>query len=177
MAEIRNLNIFNANKGLAKIKEKQNSENLKKEATPTPLIKPKEKRIVANDELARQKEEKKTKNVGPPLKTSDRVLVTTNGKPIKISPLLHSVSTILTEKYQTELTRDEILREAIDQYIRSKLNKEDKQSLFLDLERELELYREKHPTLAEYDKEGNLVRRPDEIEEYTAEQIKKRWEI
>ncbi|WP_369903953.1 hypothetical protein [Enterococcus faecium] len=71
----------------------------------------------------------------------DRVYITKN--PLKLSVLLNITSKLLVEKYETDTTRDELLRKSLDNYIRKNLTQEDKQDLFCDVIKELELFRKK----------------------------------
>ncbi|HAQ7166116.1 TPA: hypothetical protein IYQ95_003090, partial [Listeria monocytogenes] len=108
----------------------------------------------------------KTNNsVGAPIKNYDRIYVAS--QPIKLSALLNSTSRVLNEKYMAGYTRDEILRLALDSYIKMNFTKEDKIDLYRDVSKELNLFREKHPTIPRDDMTEEV------IEEQSANEIKK----
>ncbi|MCS8592895.1 hypothetical protein [Enterococcus faecium] len=91
----------------------------------------------------------------------DRVYITKN--PLKLSVLLNITSKLLVEKYETDTTRDELLRKSLDNYIRKNLTQEDKQDLFCDVIKELELFRKKNPILPEVSKDGTIIQTVDQI--------------
>lgn len=189
MADLKDLSIFNSNKGIDKINKRQ-----KKRAAVVEIPKERslsdvgETKIVDNTNLSigkpdfkkssidKKKSAKKRKSgVGAPLQNFDRVYATTGGKPIKVSALLHAMSTVLGEKFMTESSRDEILRKALDDYIRVSMTKEDKQALFIDVQRDLALFRQSHPTIPEFDDNGNEIRSVEQIEAETLSTIKNSW--
>lgn len=95
--------------------------------------------------------------------------------PLKLSPILNATSRVMVEKYETNLTRDEILRKALDEYIKQHLTQEDKQDLFNNVMREVEMFREKKPTIPETDVDGNIIRTVSEIEEETQMILRTNW--
>ncbi|MBK5028400.1 hypothetical protein IL314_13065 [Enterococcus faecium] len=103
----------------------------------------------------------------------DRVYITKN--PLKLSVLLNITSKLLVEKYETDTTRDELLRKSLDNYIRKNLTQEDKQDLFCDVIKELELFRKKNPILPEVSKDGTIIQTVDQIKKNTEESIRKSW--
>ena len=94
----------------------------------------------------------RTKKVGAPIRKFDKVYSTKH--PLKLSTLLNATSRVLVEKYETNMTRDELLRKALDEYIKQNLTQEDKQDLFNDVVKELDLFREKYPIVPELDDRG-----------------------
>ena len=77
----------------------------------------------------------------------------------------------------SEYTRDELLRKALNDYIKLNMTKEDKKALLNDVLKDLEFYREKNPTLPQIDEQGNVVKTIEEIEKETESQLKKSWGI
>jgi len=169
MADLKDLNIFNSNKGIDKIKRRQSNKESKV------------KEPVVLDNSSNKVEKKDTKHkkngVGAPIQNFDRVFATTKGKPIKVSALLHATSTVLGEKFMTEMSRDEILRKALDQYIRTNLTKEDKLLLYKDVTRDLDIYRKSNPTVYERNVDGKIIKTIEEIERETDQILRKNWEI
>lgn len=199
MADIKDLGIFRSNKGLDKIragttarknvKKPQNitqsngtdkaasrAENTSHEevspASPTSssesvpktiIQQPKKKSIVS----------KKTKGVGAPIRKFDRSF--SAQMPLKLSPILNATSRVMVEKYETNLTRDELLRKALDEYIKQHLTQEDKQDLFNNVMREIEMFREKKPTIPETDVTGTVIRTVEEIEQETKMILRNNW--
>ncbi|MBC1235482.1 hypothetical protein [Listeria booriae] len=120
-----------------------------------------------------QVKRKNKKGAGAPVRNFDRVHVAS--QPVKLSAILNSTSRILSEKYLTQHTRDEILRIALDYYIKVNFTKEDKRSLINDITKELALYREKNPTIPQTDEHGNIIQSTEEIEAKTMNDLKKSW--
>lgn len=195
MADIKDLGIFRSNKGLDKIRAGTTArKNVKKpqtitqsngtdkitsraentgheevnlassESVPKAIIQqPKKKSIVS----------KKTKGVGAPIRKFDRSF--SAQMPLKLSPILNATSRVMVEKYETNLTRDELLRKALDEYIKQHLTQEDKQDLFNNVMREIEMFREKKPTIPETDVTGTVIRSVEEIEQETKMILRNNW--
>lgn len=118
------------------------------------------------------KTEKKTfSKVGAPIRKFDKVYK----HPLKLSTLLNATSRVLVEKYETNMTRDELLRKALDEYIKQNLTQEDKQDLYNDVMKELTLFREKYPIIPELNNRGEIVRGVEQIRLDTEESIKNNW--
>lgn len=206
MADIKGLQIFGAtNKGLDKMKaqvektdtEKKNSskekkivENKppKKESTPKKKAESTKKvpqtnnvPIAAKTTKTKTEANKKlaqNRSAGAPIRKFDRVYATK--QPLKLSPILNSTSRILVEKYLTNMSRDELLRQALNSYIKQNLSQEDKLDLFNDLIKDLELFRSsklENETVAEVDDSGAIIRSTDEIEQETEADIIQSWGI
>jgi hypothetical protein len=199
MADIKDLGIFRSNKGLDKIRAgnsarkniskppnesqsndsdriktpKENTDN--KEVISEALKASFERREQTTIQHSKKKSSlsKKSKGVGAPIRKFDRSF--SAQMPLKLSPILNATSRVMVEKYETNLTRDEILRKALDEYIKQHLTQEDKQDLFNNVMREIEIFREKKPTIPETDVDGTVIRTVDEIEEETRMTIRNNW--
>ncbi|WP_159723269.1 hypothetical protein [Enterococcus sp. CSURQ0835] len=165
MADIRDLGIFNTNKGMAAIKKEsatiKDNPPQKNKVIPSPTP----------SETIRKKQSKR--RVGAPIKNHDRAFVTS--QPIKLSALLNSMTRVMVEKYETSLTKDDLLRKALDFYIKQNLTKEDKIDLLRDVSRDLDAYRSIHPTIPLEDDYGIILKSTDEIEKETLASLKERW--
>lgn len=75
------------------------------------------------------------------------------------------------------MTRDELLRKALDEYIKQNLTQEDKQDLFNDVVKELDLFREKYPIVPELDERGEIVRTTTQIKIDTENFIRNGWRM
>lgn len=180
MADIKTSTLFNkgSNKAMDKIRDarlNQKIEETNNEVSqtlspiPTSIV---EKKVIQapNNSL------KSTvrRSVGAPIKRFDKVYKAT--QPIKLSALLNSTVRILSEKYMANHSKDEILRNAIDAYIQSNLASEDRQALLSDVEKDLALFRESHPTKPEVDHDTGITKRTvEEIEKQTLEDLKEKW--
>lgn len=175
MADIKGLDIFGNNKGLAKIKKEAEA---KKKQQATPPTENKQIKVQQSQErkaysnIERQ-ERGRVKKVGAPIRKFDKVYSTKH--PLKLSTLLNATSRVLVEKYETNMTRDELLRKALDEYIKQNFTQEDKQDLFNDVVKELDLFREKYPIIPELDDHGEIVRTTGQIKKDTEESIRKGW--
>lgn len=158
MADIKDLGIFGGNKGLDAIKAAENKNQIK-----NPSLELEKKRS----------SRKNSKGAGAPIRNFDRSYSAT--QPIKLSALLNGTLRVLTEKYMTNETKDEILRKALNDYVKHNLTKEDKLDLLNDLEKDLKLFREKYPTVEEIDSEGNIIKTVREIESETTRNLKSSW--
>ncbi|MBC1914137.1 hypothetical protein HCA73_15910 [Listeria booriae] len=118
---------------------------------------------------------KNKKGAGAPIRNFDRVYVAS--QPVKLSAILNSTSRVLSEKYLAQHTRDEILRIALDFYIKVTFTKEDKRSLINDLTKEMSLYREKNPTIPQIDDNGEIIKSVEDIEQTTINELKNNWGI
>ncbi|MGL9769065.1 hypothetical protein [Enterococcus sp. DIV0806c] len=175
MADIKGLDIFGNNKGLDKIKKE--AEAKKKQQVVVPKDKQKSIPQIVKEDMTSIRQEKSerlgTKKVGAPIRKFDKVFSTKH--PLKLSTLLNATSRVLVEKYETNMTRDELLRKALDEYIKQNLTQEDKQDLFNDVIKELDLFREKYPIIPELDGHGEIVRSSSQIKRDTEEAIRTGW--
>ena len=177
MADIKGLSIFNnTNNGMKAIK------NAKSQKSPSPTSSaPEEKEKSKEPGILRvttpkQKTKVRAKrSVGAPIKNYDRAHA--SKQPIKLSTILNSTSRSMVEKYETSLNKDELLRKALDFYIKQNLTKEDKIDLLRDVTRDLEIFREKNPTIEMVDEEGNIIKTAKQIEDETLNDLRKRWGI
>lgn len=160
--DIKSLGIFGSNSGIEKIKKI--AEESKKED--------KEKKVISTSKITGKKQEKR---VGAPIRQFDRIYSAKS--PLKLSTLLNSTSRNLVEKYETGLSRDEILRKALDEYIKQNLSLEDKQELYQTVLKELEVFREKNPTIPEINSNKEVIRTVEDIENETKLDIKKNWGV
>ncbi len=199
MADIKDLGIFRSNKGLDKIKagtsarKNINKPRSKSQSNDSDPIKTQEKLLNSKEDISetmptfsknrgqtsihqtkkKSTPSKKTKGVGAPIRKFDRSF--SAQMPLKLSPILNATSRVMVEKYETNLTRDELLRKALDEYIKQHLTQEDKQDLFNNVMREIEMFREKKPTIPETDVDGTVIRTVYEIEEETQMILRNNW--
>ena len=120
----------------------------------------------------------KKRLVGAPVRKFDRVYAVRT--PIKLSPLLNATSRILVEKYATNFSRDELLREALNEYIKQNLSQEDKVDLFNSVQFELNLFRnakKENQTVPDVNDRGQTIRTVEEIEKETEEELIQGWGI
>lgn len=198
MADIKDLGIFRSNKGLDKIRAGNSArKNSKKPQdtsqsneidtsrsqedilnykevipeSPTPSSEDIGQKIIQTKKKSGPS--KKVKGVGAPIRKFDRSF--SAQMPLKLSPILNATSRVMVEKYETNLTRDELLRKALDEYIKQHLTQEDKQDLFNNVMREVEMFREKKPTIPETDVDGTVIRTVSEIEEETQTILRTNW--
>ncbi|MBO0455832.1 hypothetical protein JZO77_03645 [Enterococcus hulanensis] len=177
MADIKDLSIFNRSpNGMNKIKKQSSAKN---ETTS-----PSKSKLDVNDRIVEEmpvvtipknKTKKAKRSVGAPIKNHDRSH--SSMQPIKLSPILNSTSRSMVEKYETGLNKDELLRKGLDLYIKQNLTKEDKIDLLNDVTRDLDLFREKHPTIEMVDEEGEIIKTAKQIEDDTINDLRKRWGI
>ncbi|WP_373193567.1 hypothetical protein [Enterococcus sp. RIT-PI-f] len=197
MADIKDLGIFRSNKGLDKIRAGNSArKNSKKFQTtsqsneiditrsqedtlnnkevihkyPTPSSEDIGQTVI---QTKKKSTSKKVKGVGAPIRKFDRSF--SAQMPLKLSPILNATSRVMVEKYETNLTRDELLRKALDEYIKQHLTQEDKQDLFNNVMREVEMFREKKPTIPEIDVDGTVIRTVSEIEKETQMILRTNW--
>jgi len=177
MADIKSLGIFGSNKGLEKMKKAAAQE----EKTTSPIknvsieSKATNKKVVSKNTKGKIKGTK-GRSSGAPIRKFDRVYAAK--QPLKLSPLLNSTSRILVEKYETNISRDELLRQALDLYIKQNMSQEDKLDLFNDVIKDLNLFREAKPenaTVPEIDENGNVLRSVEEIQADTEKDIIQNW--
>ena len=174
--DIKSLGVFGPNNAINKIKRhyqdnEQKLDNVdKKLLSSTPSEKSnvttKNKNIVTGTN---------PKGAGAPVRQFDRIYAAK--APLKLSSLLNATSRNIVEKYETGLTRDELLRKALDEYIKQNMSLEDKQELYNTVIKDLNLFRKKYPTVPETDKDKNVIRSAAEIEQQTTEELKARWGI
>ena len=124
MADIKGLDIFGNNKGLAKIKKEAEAKKKQQAITPSENKQLQVQEIKTSSNVERQSRGR-TKKVGAPIRKFDKVYSTKH--PLKLSTLLNATSRVLVEKYETNMTRDELLRKALDEYIKQNLTQEDNQ--------------------------------------------------
>lgn len=175
MADIKGLDIFGKNKGLAKIKKEAETRRKQQTMTPTrnkqfEVSQDQDIKIVSNTEIQVRGRMKK---VGAPIRKFDKVYSTKH--PLKLSTLLNATSRVLVEKYETNMTRDELLRKALDEYIKQNLTQEDKQDLFNNVVKELDLFREKYPIVPELGDHGEIIRTARQIKKDTEDSLRKEW--
>jgi hypothetical protein len=178
LADIKGLDIFGNNKGLAKIKKEAEAKKKQQAITPSEnkqLEVHQVQEIKTSSNVERQSRGRtKKKKVGAPIRKFDKVYSTKH--PLKLSTLLNATSRVLVEKYETNMTRDELLRKALDEYIKQNLTQEDKQDLFNDVVKELDLFREKYPiTVPELDDRGEIIRTTSQIKQDTEDSLRKGW--
>ncbi|OQO49172.1 hypothetical protein BH736_12890 [Enterococcus hirae] len=191
MADIKDLGIFKPNKGLNKIRAGNAARKESKKisvdsitAGESAIVTSKEtteaQKVNVTDSVQSPKRPtkktvppKKSKGVGAPIRKFDRSF--SAQMPLKLSPLLNATSRVMVEKYETNLTRDELLRKALDEYIKQHLTQEDKQDLFNNVMRDIELFRKKKPTIPEIDTDGTIVRTVEEIEQETETFLHDSW--
>lgn len=171
MADIKGLDIFGKNKGLDRIKKKAEEKKKMQEAISIDHTNLEVKHIKNDDNISNSGG--KHKKVGAPIRKFDKVYSTKH--PLKLSTLLNATSRVLVEKYETNMTRDELLRKALDEYIKQNLTQEDKQDLFNDVLKELELFREKYPIVPELDRYGEIIRTTNQIKKDTEDSIRNGW--
>jgi len=170
LADIKNLSIFgNSDRGIKKIKEKTEK---KQEKEPPVKVEAPENKVEVKKPI---QSTNIIRGVGAPIKNHDQVYTTKTA--LKLSAITVFLTRILSEKYMAENTRDEILRTALNDYIKHHLTKEDKEDLLNDLEKELAIFRTKHPTNPSYDENGKLLKTPDEIELETHKYFIQNWGI
>lgn len=172
MADIKGLDIFGNNKGLAKIKKEAEAKKNQQIISPSENKQSEVSQLQEITNIERQGRGR-AKKVGAPIRKFDKVYSTKH--PLKLSTLLNATSRVLVEKYETNMTRDELLRKALDEYIKQNLTQEDKQDLFNDVVKELDLFREKYPIVPELDDHGEIVRTTAQIKKDTEESIRKGW--
>ncbi|MBO0444269.1 hypothetical protein JZO79_11660 [Vagococcus fluvialis] len=202
--DIKSLSIFGGdNPGLKKMREQADKEkkNVTEETTLTEVNESskianetlketdsvKKKLPVVNDREVNFKQDdehivkdtdrhkKNPKGAGAPIRQFDRVYSAKS--PLKLSALLNSTSRNLVEKYETQLSRDELLRKALDEYVRQHLSLEDKHELYHAVLKDLEIFREKFPTIPEKNQRKEIIRDVSEIEQETERELKKKWGI
>lgn len=194
MAEIKSLAIFGANKGLKKIEIAENVKKKKKEidvkeedkdsselpVSETPvkeeqLQTSEENRLAAAEEKAIPDvsggKKKRKKGAGAPIRNFDRVYTTSQS--VKLSALLNSTLRVLTSKYMTGESKDDILRKALNDYVKHNLTKEDKQDMLNDLQKDLSLFRIKNPTLDEVNENGEIILTAKQVEEKTMKDLER----
>ena len=111
MADIKGLDIFGNNRGLERIKKEVEAK--KKQNKQTFALKTADSTETSSISKKKQvalKTEKKTfSKVGAPIRKFDKVYK----HPLKLSTLLNATSRVLVEKYETNMTRDGLLKKSI----------------------------------------------------------------
>lgn len=194
MADIKSLAIFGANKGLKKIEIAEGAKKKKKETdvkeeekvrpespvSETPIEE--EQFQTSKENLSTASEEKimtdivdgrkkRKKGAGAPIRNFDRVYTTSQS--VKLSALLNSTLRVLTSKYMTGESKDDILRKALNDYVKHNLTKEDKQDMLNDLQKDLSLFRIKNPTLDEVNENGEIILTAKQVEEKTMKDLER----
>jgi len=178
MADIKDLGIFGRNKGLEKMKKDAEEKKRLADTTEKPESIPvtEEATQVTKKSSAKDVQKKrpsalsqgKKRLVGAPVRKFDRVYAVKT--PIKLSPLLNA----------TNFSRDELLREALNEYIKQNLSQEDKVDLFNSVQFELNLFRnakKENQTVPDVDDRGQTIRTVEEIEKETEEELIQGWGI
>ncbi len=177
MADIKKMNIFGSqNRGLDQIRKasvEKGNKILPTSLTTKKSVKEDKSRSINNKKVKPKKSRKK--GAGAPVRNFDRVF--SASQPIKLSALLNATSRILSETHMAEYSRDEILRAALDDYIKVNLTREDKRALLNEVSKDLNTYRMKNPTLDRLDDEGNVIEKAQEVEEGTERSIAEKWGI
>lgn len=181
--DIKSLGIFGPNKGMQSIKKELEEKKKTNRGVKADEEKISDKQNISKTNLTDNKElyaikrsptkKKRKAGAGAPVKNYDKVY--NASQPIKLSALLNAITRNFTEKYATEYTKDEILRLALNEYVKRELVKEDKQELLQSVLTDLEIFRDKHPTLTQIDEEGNIIKTNEEIEAETIAYIQKSW--
>lgn len=176
MADIKNSVLFQKKQKnpLDKIK-KYNAEQKSQTANNNKSTKPKStkpnnkktKKVDRKSKIVVQNTEKKKSSVGAPDKFLDKALKATSS--VRLSAASNSILRELTEKYATDKTKDEIIIEALNEYVVTHLEKDDRILLLNDLKKDLAIFREKHPTISIMDEYGNVIQTKEEIENKTIE--------
>lgn len=177
MGDIKKMNIFGSqNRGLDQIRKASEEKGNKifPASAATKKSFKEDKRRSNNDKKVKPKKTRK-KGAGAPVRNFDRVF--SASQPIKLSALLNATSRILSETHMAEYSRDEILRAALDDYIKVNLTREDKRALLNEVSKDLNTYRIKNPTLDRLDYDGNIIEKAKEIEEETGRSIAEKWGI
>lgn len=174
MAEIKNLGIFgSSNKGLDKIKqqskEKASVSNISSKPKNNSNPRNQNTSSITNNVPIRKKRK------GAPITKFDKVYAAMQS--VKLSALTNATASIMVEKYETNMKKDELLRKALNEYIRLNLSQEDKNDLLNSVALELDLFRETHPIIPDVDIDNNVLRSPEEIKQETFTDIKKQWGI
>lgn len=174
MAEIKNLGIFgSSNKGLDKIKqqskEKASVSNISSKPKNNSNPRNQNTSSITNNVPTRKKRK------GAPITKFDKVYAAMQS--VKLSALTNATASIMVEKYETNMKKDELLRKALNEYIRLNLSQEDKNDLLNSVALELDLFRETHPIIPDVDIDNNVLRSPEEIKQETFTDIKKQWGI
>lgn len=149
-------------------------ENKKKDITNSKLINKKVKTSVVRRNKDQNAERKKL-GKGAPDKFLDKSYRAS--KSVKISPILDAMLKSISEKYETDKTKDEILREALNEYICTHLEKEERAFLLRDVQKELNFFHEKNPTLSLLDEEGNIIKSAEDVEKETHQNLIKDWKL
>lgn len=117
----------------------------------------------------------KKSSKGAPDRFLDKVLKSTSS--VRLSAIVNSILKLLTEKYVTNKTKDEIVREALNEYVVTHLEKDDRILLLKDLEKDLNIFRQKNPTVSLTDEYGRVIKGREEIESETLELLKEGFKL
>lgn len=118
---------------------------------------------------------KKRPSKGAPDTFLDKVFKSTAS--VRLSAVVNSTLKLLTEKYMADKSKDEILREALNEYIVTYLEKDDRILLLKDLEKDLDLFREKNPIVSLIDEDGNIIKSKESIEKETLETLRNGFKL
>lgn len=206
MAEIKNSILFQKKKKnpLDKIKAqneknkqkalKEKEEKLKEEKQKEGQVQKEEKS--KKETIEKAKEEKKSKKVsrakkqveiskkyssrnnlgkGAPDKYLDKSLKAM--KSVKISPLLDAILKELTDKYESTKIKDEILRAAMNEYICTHFEKEERRLLLSDIQKHLDKFWLQNPILPERNENGKIIQSAKEIQKETIHSLEEAWKL
>lgn len=118
---------------------------------------------------------KKRPSKGAPDTFLDKVFKSTSS--VRLSAVVNSTLKLLTEKYMTDKSKDKILREALNVYIVTYLEKDDRILLLKDLEKDLDLFREKNPIVSLTDEDGNILKSKEAIKNETSVILKNGFKL
>ena len=140
MADIKGLDIFGNNKGLAKIKKEAEAKKKQQAITPS-----------ENKQLEVHQVQE--------IKTSSNVERQSRGRTKKVGAPIRKFDKVYSTKHP----------------LKQNLTQEDKQDLFNDVVKELDLFREKYPIVPELDDRGEIIRTTSQIKQDTEDSLRKGW--
>lgn len=189
MADIKNMAVFGGNRGLDRIKEHRAKSELvsdnnrsivprkRRDTELSPLTSETPLKTSQKDSKSGVAKRPPTQRVkegkGAPIRCFDKTLATSNS--IRLSFVLNTLTKILVEKYEVDTTKDELLRKALNEFIKTHYTLEDKQDIYTNLQNEIENYRIKNPTLDNVDIDGNIIESSEEIEKRNAQALREAW--
>lgn len=184
MADIKNSVLFQKKKKnpLDKIKEQNTRNQERYNSQNTNDVEDKAKEEVSKQVMSSsiQKVIKKKKVVKKSSKgAQDRFLdkVLKSSSSVRLSAVVNSILKLLTEKYAADKTKDEIMREALNEYVVTHLEKDDRILLLKDLEKDLDLFRQKNPTVSLTDEYGKVIKGKEEVENETLEMLREGFKL
>ena len=117
------------------------------------------------------KPKRQVRKKGAPFKNHDSIFRIK--KSVKISAYLDIILKNLIEKYATGRTKDDILTEALLEYIEKRYSNEDKEDMFRDINNEVKILREEKGVVIEHDIDGNVIKSREDIEREFEERLRK----